>query len=222
MKKRPMTRREFLGSALGSGIVLVLGAAGLTTERTALAAQEGSETTLAAYALIIDTTKCVGCGACRTACNLRNKLPGEASYIHILSKGEGPERSFLPVQCQHCAEPPCASVCPTKATYRRAEDGVVLINEKLCVGCKYCELACPYQARTFDEERGVADKCWLCLDLVQQGGNPACVDACVLGARLFGRRDDPNGDVSQLIASGQATLLHPEFGTEPSILHYIV
>jgi Fe-S-cluster-containing dehydrogenase component len=220
--KRLISRREFLGSALGSGVTLALGAARLSAGGAVLAAQTRVERAPAAYALIIDTTKCVGCGACRTACNLRNKLPGEASYIHILSKGEGADRKFLPIQCQHCAKPPCASVCPTKATYRREEDGVVLINEKLCVGCKYCELACPYQARIFDEKRGVADKCWLCLDLVQAGGMPACVDACVLGARLFGRRDDPDSQVAQLISSGQATLLHPEFGTEPSILHYIV
>jgi len=221
MTKKTLSRREFLGCALSSSAVLVLGAAKLSGPQSVLAAQGGGEKAPSAYALIIDTTKCVGCGACRTACNLRNKLPGEASYIHILSKGEGPERSFLPVQCQHCAKPPCASVCPTRATYRR-EDGVVMINEKLCVGCKYCELACPYQARTFDEERGVADKCWLCLDFVQDGRNPACVDACVLGARLFGRRDDPASEVAQLLASGQATLLHPEFGTQPSVLHYII
>jgi Fe-S-cluster-containing dehydrogenase component len=99
---------------------------------------------------------------------------------------------------------------------------VVLINEKLCVGCKYCEVACPYQARTFDEERGVVDKCWLCLDRVQAGDMPACVDSCVLGARLFGRQDDPNSEVAQLIASGQAKPLHPEFGTQPSVLYYIM
>jgi Fe-S-cluster-containing dehydrogenase component len=221
MPKKVLSRREFLGSALSSSAVLVLGAARLGAAQSVLAAPGSGEAAPSAYALIIDTTKCVGCGACRTACNLRNNLPGDASYIHILSYGEGADRRFLPVQCQHCAKPPCASVCPTRATYRR-EDGVVMINEKLCVGCKYCELACPYQARTFDEKRGVADKCWLCLDWVQDGRNPACVDACILGARLFGRRDDPAGEVAQLIASGQATPLHPEFGTQPSVLHYII
>jgi len=221
MTKRVLSRREFLGSALSSGAVLVLGAAKLAAGQSVLAAPRSDEAASSAYALIIDTTKCVGCGACRTACHLRNNLPGEASYIHILSYGEGADRRFLPVQCQHCAKPPCASVCPTRATYRR-EDGVVMINDRLCVGCKYCELACPYQARTFDEKRGVADKCWLCLDFVQEGKNPACVDACVLGARLFGRLDDPASEVAQLIASGQAKQLHPEFGTQPGVLHYII
>ncbi|MDW7991674.1 MAG: 4Fe-4S dicluster domain-containing protein [Anaerolineae bacterium] len=124
------------------------------------------------------------------------------------------------VQCQHCANPPCATVCPTRATYRR-EDGVVLIDERLCVGCKYCMMACPYNARVYDEERGVADKCWLCLPWVLGGGLPACVEACIPGARLFGRADDPESEVAQLIASGRAQPLRPEFGTDPSILFYI-
>ena len=98
----------------------------------------------------------------------------------------------------------------------------MLINEKLCVGCKYCEVACPYQARIFDEERGVADKCWLCLDRVLEGGVPACVESCIMGARIFGRQDDPTSEVAQLIASGEAKPLHPEFGTQPGILYYIM
>lgn len=221
MIPRRISRRAFLRSALGSGAAAVLGGVGLSVGRSALAAPDRAESTPSQYALIIDTTKCVGCGACRAACNLRNELPEDTSYIHILSYGEGTERTFLPVQCQHCANPPCAAVCPTRATYRR-EDGVVMINEKLCVGCKYCEVACPYQARTFDEERGMADKCWLCLDWIQEGRVPACVASCVLGARLFGRQDDPESEVAQLIASGQAKPLHPEFGTQPSVLRYIM
>ena len=221
MIQRKLSRRAFLRSALGSGTAAVLGSVGLSVGRSALAAPYRTGSVPSPYALVIDTTKCVGCGACRTACNLRNELPEDTSYIHILSYGEGVDRSFLPVQCQHCANPPCAHVCPTRATYRR-DDGVVMINEKLCVGCKYCEVACPYQARTFDEHRGVADKCWLCLDWVQDGREPACVAACVLGARLFGRQDDPNSEVAQLIASGSAKPLHPEFGTQPSVLRYVL
>jgi tetrathionate reductase subunit B len=216
MAPKSFSRRDFLRSALGAGVAITAVSAG----RMAVAATNHAGQVPAKYALIIDTTRCVGCGACREACTIRNNLPEDTSYIHILAQGEGSERWFLPVQCQHCAEPPCARVCPARATYRR-DDGVVLINEKLCVGCKYCEVACPYQARTFDEERGVVDKCWLCLDRVQAGAMPACVDACVLGARLFGRQDDPNSQVAQLIASGQAKPLHPEFGTQPSILYYI-
>ncbi|HHN93318.1 MAG TPA: 4Fe-4S dicluster domain-containing protein [Anaerolineae bacterium] len=182
---------------------------------------QAEETALARYALVIDTTQCTGCGACIEACNLRNNLPEGQSYIHYVPKETGEKKWHLLVQCQHCADPPCATVCPTQATYIR-DDGVVLINEKLCVGCKYCLVACPYQARVFDEERGVADKCWLCLDWVLAGGVPACVQACIPGARIFGRTDDPNSEVSQLIASGRAKPLHPEFGTRPAVLSYII
>lgn len=213
MEHKSVSRRDFLRSALGAGVAITAGSVG----PIAFAASNRSEQAAAQYALIIDTTQCVGCGACREACTLRNNLPENSSYIHILARDE----RFLPIQCQHCANPPCAQVCPAKATYRR-DDGVVMIDEKLCVGCKYCEVACPYQARTFDEERGVVDKCWLCLDRVLEGGTPACVDACVLGARHFGRQDDPNSQVAQLIASGRAKPLHPEFDTRPSILYYVM
>ncbi|MBU0493624.1 MAG: 4Fe-4S dicluster domain-containing protein [Chloroflexi bacterium] len=199
-------------------MLTAVGSGGATLNR--IASDPLSAEKKAAYALIIDTAKCVGCGACVTACNLRNHLPEGQSYVHILSEDAG-DSKFLPVQCQHCASPPCAHVCPTNATYVR-DDGVVQIDEKLCVGCKYCMVACPYQARIYDEERGVADKCWLCLDYVLDGKEPACVQACVLGARLFGRMDDTTSEVVQLINSGRAKPLQPELGTEPAVLRYII
>jgi Fe-S-cluster-containing dehydrogenase component len=180
-----------------------------------------AETLNAKYALVIDTSKCTGCQACVEACNLRNDLPDDQSYIYGKVKGDEHLTWYLMVQCQHCADPPCATVCPTDATYVR-DDGVVLIDEKLCVGCKYCMYACPYDARIFDEERGVADKCWLCLDWVLAGGEPACVQACIPGARTFGRLDDPDSEVSKLIASGRAKPLRPEYGTNPGVLAYVI
>jgi tetrathionate reductase subunit B len=211
-----ISRRRFLGLTAVAGVAAALGLPLLRKE-----ASSAEERPKARYALIIDTTKCTGCGACIEACRQRNKLPEGLSYIRRIVKGNERNPWFLMVQCQHCANPPCATVCPTHATYRR-EDGVVLIDPRLCVGCKYCIQACPYQARIFDEKRGVADKCWLCLPWVLGGGLPACVEACIPGARIFGRADDPQSEVAQLIASGRAKPLHPEFGTEPSILFYII
>ena len=180
---------------------------------------------MARYGMVIDETKCVGCYACRVACQNQNHLRAHEAYNHLEEReyGSFPDytREFLPVQCQHCADPPCATVCPTLATYIHPS-GVVLINEMLCVGCKYCVVACPYQARVFNEERGVAGKCSLCLDRVLQGELPACVQACLPGARVFGRTDDPESEVSKLLATGRARPLRWEFGTQPALLTYII
>jgi Fe-S-cluster-containing dehydrogenase component len=217
MGESGISRRKFLGLAVAGGVTATVGGG-----CSGAAKQEAAEETATAdYALIIDTTKCTGCGACVEACNQRNELPEDLSYIHPIIEGEEANRWFLMVQCQHCANPPCATVCPTDATYVR-DDGVVIVNQKLCVGCKYCVAACPYQARIFNEELGVADKCWLCLDWVLAGGVPACVQACVPGARIFGRADDPSSEVSKVLASGRAKPLHPEFGTRPAVLTYII
>ncbi len=223
-KENPsFSRRRFLGLTLAGGAAVTAAAVALETS-VALdksMAQASAQAPTAQYAFVIDTTKCVGCGLCIEACHLRNNLPDGLSYTRVEERKAADRTWFLPVQCQHCAEPPCATVCPTKATYIH-ESGAVLINEKLCVGCKYCMVACPYQARIYDEERGVADKCWLCLDWVQQGEPPACVQACLYGARVFGRTDDPDSEVSKLLASGRARPLHPEFGTKPAVLTYII
>jgi len=217
VEKTALSRRRFLGLALASGAVASVGARFLEKSGQ----RDTAEVRSARYALVIDTAKCTGCRACVEACNLRNNLPEGQSYTYVLDKGDEQATWFLPVQCQHCADPPCAAVCPTRATYIH-ESGVVLINDKLCVGCKYCMVACPYQARIFDEERGIADKCWLCLEWVLNGDLPACVEACIPGAKIFGRTDDPDNEVSKLIASGRAKPLHPEFNTHPAVLSYII
>ena len=216
-----LSRRSFLRKML-AGLVVLLGGEvlhqGESLEAGALASPGEVKPK---YALIIDTRRCVGCGACVEACNQKNHLPDGMSFIHILPKEAKGKEWFLTVQCQHCQNPPCASVCPTGATFTN-DDGVVLINENTCVGCKYCAVACPYNARIFNEEKGVVDKCWLCLDWVMGGNDPACVQACLWGARIFGRQDDPDSEVAKLISSGEAEPLHPEFGTNPGVLHYIM
>jgi Fe-S-cluster-containing dehydrogenase component len=206
-----LSRRSFLRCGL-AGCLLVAGGVSWIPLSRALEKATGE------YALIIDLNECVGCGACEVACNLRNALPAGQSFVQRIPKGEGKDRWYLTVQCQHCQDAPCATVCPTRATYRHPS-GVLLINEKACVGCKYCAVACPYDARIFDERTGVAAKCSLCLPWVLEGGQPACVQACIEGARIFGPRDDPQ--IAQLLASGRAQPLHPEFGTRPGLVHYI-
>ncbi len=217
MAGRKISRRDFVKG------VIVAGAAGILVPPLISSKEKPTSTPrkiAAKYALIIDLNKCVGCGACADACRIRNHLPEGQSFIKIYRKETGGREWFLPVQCQHCVIQPCGTVCPVNATYT-TDEGVVLINELRCTGCKYCLVACPYQARIFNEETGTAQKCWLCLDYVLGGGEPACVHACIPGARIFGRKDDPESEVAKLIASGKAVPLHPEFGTEPNILFYI-
>jgi molybdopterin-containing oxidoreductase family iron-sulfur binding subunit len=149
--------------------------------------------------------------------------------------------TFLPVLCNHCVEPACVDVCPTGASYKR-EDGVVLVDPEKCIGCRYCMVACPYNARYFstgnghsyfpemeltpyEEVRkdehvvGTVGKCNFCVDRIAEGKEPACVQACPCVARIFGDMDDPESEVSQLVASKGAYQLFPEVGTEPSVYY---
>jgi phenylacetyl-CoA:acceptor oxidoreductase subunit 1 len=166
--------------------------------------------------------------------------------------GEYPDvqRAFLPGGCQHCDDPPCASACPTTATKKRA-DGIVTIDYDLCIGCAYCAVACPYQARyktprarfaygdPIDNERArlderslnVATKCTFCVDRIDAGvakgltpgvdpeATPACVNACITQTMAFGDLDDPDSNVSKLIADNRHFRMHEELGTGPGFYY---
>ena len=127
----------------------------------------------------------------------------------------------FPRSCLHCEEPDCVTVCPTGASYKRAEDGIVLVNPDTCIGCKLCSWACPYGAREYDYGHGVMKKCTLCVDriyneqLAEEDRVPACVRACPTGARHFGDLGDPDSAVSQLVAERGGFDLLPEFGYKP-------
>jgi molybdopterin-containing oxidoreductase family iron-sulfur binding subunit len=148
-------------------------------------------------------------------------------------------RVFVPTPCMHCKEAPCVNVCPTGASYHRA-DGIVIIDYEKCMGCKYCIEACPYGARYFNGDSdgyfgavltemekigyakhklGVVEKCTFCIDLIAKGKEPTCVRTCIGGARYFGDLDDPDSKVSQLIKSRHGTQLLKELGTDPSVYY---
>jgi Fe-S-cluster-containing dehydrogenase component len=143
--------------------------------------------------------------------------------IHSFEDGEGDGACTVhfPKSCLHCDEPACVTVCPTGASYKRAEDGIVLVNESLCIGCKLCSWACPYGAREFDADEGVMKKCTLCIDriynanLAPEERQPACVMVCPTKARFFGDLGDPNSPVSELVAARGGTDLMPELGYRP-------
>ena len=145
-------------------------------------------------AFYLNANNCSGCKACMTACKDKNDLPVGINYRQVTEYGGGswvpdPDHPDLLVPnnvytysmstaCMHCEDPACVNVCPTTAMYKR-EDGIVLVDASKCIGCRYCEWACPYGAPQFNEEKGVMTKCDFCQDLQAQGLDPACVDACL-------------------------------------------
>jgi tetrathionate reductase subunit B len=175
------------------------------------------------YAMVIDARRCYGVHACTVACKAEYKVPlGEnRSWVEEVEKGSYPHvsRSFLPRLCNHCDEPACVSVCPTGATWKREEDGIVVIDKSICIGCKYCVQACPYDMRFVNEDTGTADKCDFCIHRVSQGLQPACVEACPSRARIFGDLNDPESEVSLMIAENPVTVLRPEKGTSPNVYY---
>ena len=208
--------------------------------RSSVRAQPG-ETLAIQLALVIDLNVCVGCHACVTSCKQWNTsgsagpLADEAPYgahptgtffnrVQTYEAGTYPQTDTIhfPKSCLHCEDPPCVPVCPTGASYKRKEDGIVLVDYDKCIGCKYCAWACPYGARELDEERQVMTKCTLCVDRIydQQlppaDRKPACVKACPTGARLFGDVKDPDSEVSRAIRERGGYALMPEWETRPA------
>jgi anaerobic dimethyl sulfoxide reductase subunit B (iron-sulfur subunit) len=155
-------------------------------------------------AFYFDASSCANCKACQIACQDKNDLPFYLRWRRVVSYGGGGwvphaehEGIMVPdifaysisVACNHCENPMCADVCPAAAITKRS-DGVVLIDTDKCIGCRYCEWACPYGAPQFNEELGVMTKCTFCEDLLAVGENPACVDSCVMRALDFGELDE--------------------------------
>lgn len=178
---------------------------------------------MARYGMLINTKKCVGCYACRLACQAKNHLEPTEAFIkfHEIETGEFPNvyNEIVPTQCQHCEDAPCAAVCPTHATYV-TDSGVVLVDPEKCIGCKYCMAACPYQARWVDDETGEVGKCAFCHHRTTHGLLPACVGTCITRARYFGDLNDPESDIAKKIAASDTDVLHADLGLDPS-LHYI-
>lgn len=180
--------------------------------------------------LVINLDRCTGCDSCIVSCKFENHLPLGTFYNRVMQVGPtgsypNVERYNLPVQCQQCTHARCVEVCPTGASYRDSESGIVLVDESKCIGCQYCLYACPYGVRTFSEADGVARKCTLCQHLTANGAaEPACVRNCPGGARFYGDLDDPNSSVSRELAKYGDDCIHslaaPE-GEEP-LTRYIL
>lgn len=172
---------------------------------------------------VIITSRCIDCDACMVACRAENDVPLGKTRNWVESSGvqgkfPNVKELFQPGNCMHCEHPPCVSVCPTGASYKRA-DGIVLVNNTKCIGCKYCLTACPYDARFANPITGKADKCTFCLQRLEQGLKPACVQTCLGKSRHAGDLNDPESVVSKLLAKYPARQLLTQVGTGPNIYY---
>ena len=176
------------------------------------------------YAIVIDSRKCINCKACVVACRAENQVPlgHSRDWIGEQHRGTWPAlmASFEPEQCHHCANPSCVRVCPTGASYQRP-DGVVLVQEQDCIGCRYCVVACPYGARFFREDKGVVEKCTFCAQRLDRGETPACVETCPAKVRVFGDLADARGELQQLLATRNYRVKHPQTGNQPQIYYLL-
>jgi Fe-S-cluster-containing dehydrogenase component len=204
------------------------------------------------WGMVINLDLCIGCEYCQRACCATNDVLAKDPWnVVFADKTSGENTFFLSRPCLHCQNAPCVEVCPVKATYHR-EDGLVVMDYDRCIGCRYCQVACPYDARQFnwqertDENpyvpawgdpeverrpRGVVEKCTFCIHRIDAGlakglmpgedreATPACVSICPVGARTFGNLQDPNSNVSQLIASNPTLRLRNDLGTDTSVYY---
>jgi Fe-S-cluster-containing dehydrogenase component/formate-dependent nitrite reductase membrane component NrfD len=174
------------------------------------------------YGFVIDQTRCIGCHACTVACKEENRVPLGTfrTWVKYVEKGEFPNtrRHFAVLRCNHCDNAPCVTICPTVALYRRP-DGIVDFDRDRCIGCKACMQACPYDALYIDPDTQTAAKCHFCAHRVDRGLEPACVIVCPVRAILTGDLDDPESEVSRVIAREPVSVRKPEQGTRPKLFY---
>ena len=209
------------------------------------AAGEGYDPTGHLYGMGIDVARCIGCGRCVAACKAENDVPADDHHFNtwieryvIRGDGtvsvdspnggmdgfpaleeEGVRRTFfVPKLCNHCENPPCVQVCPVGATFT-TRDGVVLVDENYCIGCRYCIQACPYGARWFHPTKRVASKCTLCYHRLVKGLVPACVEACPTGARIFGEVEQRATPLARFMRFNDVQVLKPHLNTEPKVYY---
>ena len=213
------------------------------------------------FVYALNLSRCIGCRKCVHACvqeNNQSRSP-EIQYIRVLEMPRGTldvehgdhhydhptvpddDHFYMPIQCHQCKNPPCVKVCPVEATWQEA-DGITVVDYDWCIGCRYCQAACPYWARRFNftepnlpkEEintdmsylsnrprpRGVMEKCTFCLHRTRRGELPACLEVCPTGARKFGNILDARSEVSQILRTKRVFVLKEEVGTLPRFFYY--
>lgn len=212
------------------------------------------------FAYALNLSICIGCRKCAEACHHENNhdRPSNQSYIRVFEMQKGgidfekgnatydhpvpaKDKYYMPVQCQQCENPPCVKACPIEATWQES-DGIVVVDYNWCIGCRYCEAACPYHARRFNwtkpevppgevnpnqsylsnriRPQGVMEKCTFCLHRTREGRLPACLEACPTGARVFGNVLDPDSEIRWVLENKRVFVLKEELGTKPRFYYF--
>jgi Fe-S-cluster-containing dehydrogenase component len=174
------------------------------------------------FGFAIDNRKCIGCHACTVACKSEHDVPVGVNRTHVkyIETGTYPDstREFSVHRCNHCEDSPCTTICPTTALFTRS-DGIVDFDDDRCIGCKSCMQACPYDALYINPNTGTAAKCNYCAHRIENSYEPACVIVCPVEAIVSGDLDDPNSNLSQLIAENETKVRKPEAGTVPNVFY---
>ena len=217
-RKSKVSRRDFLkmgGVAAATVVAAMVPGKLLAHEKTS---------TERRFAMLIDLRRCTGCHACSVACKSEFAVPLGVwrSWVEVKEEGAYPKtkRHFLPKLCNHCDHAPCVPVCPVKATSIR-EDGIVVVDEDKCIGCRTCITACPYNARYSNPDKGVAEKCDFCLHRIANGVVPSCVNTCPADTRVFGDLSDPDSKISKIIEKNKNRIyvLKPKLKTKPQVFY---
>ena len=240
------SRRDFLKTttAVSGGVI----AASLVNpfQAVLIASAEPKDSTKTWWGYIIDIEKCIGCGRCANACKNENDVPREPFFFRtwveqytISNDGEitvespnggidgfeqkVPEEEifksfFVPKMCNHCHKSPCVQVCPVGATYD-SPDGVVLVDESYCIGCRYCVQACPYGCRYIHPEKNIVDKCTFCYHRISIGMSPACIEVCPTQARMFGDLNDKEGPLVKFLKNHNCLVLKPHLNTGSKLFY---
>jgi len=235
-----MQRRTFLKKLFSTVVFLGSSAKGIFAEAI------GKLESRRLYGMGIDIDKCIGCAKCVEACKIENNVPEEPFFfrtwvekytirkdgeVNVESIGTQTQGSletegdkgilrsfFVPKLCNQCQNPPCVQVCPVGATFS-TEEGVVLVDENRCIGCRYCVQACPYGARYIHPEKLTADKCTFCYHRISKGLLPACVEVCPTQARVFGDLNSVASPLTRFRRIGKIHVLKPYLNTEPKVLY---
>lgn len=236
-----MDRRTFL--KIGGGLAIGAAMGPLPQLVTSLQATDTKASAKKKWGMVIDLNKCAqGCNKeCMVICRQENNVPffGDKKIDNYWIRVATLKQKFpnaqprpIPLLCNHCEDPFCVKVCLVKASFKR-KDGIVLIDEHRCIGCRYCMIVCPYKARSFvfKEEKGwtnpnspkrvhgVVEKCDFCVSRIDAGLKPACLDACPNGAMVFGDLNDSQSEVAKLVATGKTQRIRPDLGSNPKVYY---